>query len=186
LAKPERKVQRLMQSPNRYRIALLSAYALALHGFESMFPSPVPWLRLGLANIVTLITLLLYGLRAAVTVTLIRVVLASLLNGTFPGPAFLLSFGGSITSTLAMGLFAWATPRLFSATGLSIIGAFFHNGTQLILAYFLFIRQIEAVLLISPFIIFLGTLTGTINGIVCEIVIKNLKKSWEKIQNVDT
>ena len=93
-----------MQSPNRYQIALLSAYALALHGFESMFPSPVPWLRLGLANIVTLITLLLYGLRAAVTVTLIRVVLASILNGTFLGPAFLLSLGGGILSTLSMGL----------------------------------------------------------------------------------
>ncbi|MCG2720814.1 MAG: Gx transporter family protein [Thermodesulfovibrionales bacterium] len=175
-----------MQSPNRYQIALLSAYALALHGFESMFPSPVPWLRLGLANIVTLITLLLYGLRAAVTVTLIRVVLASILNGTFLGPAFLLSLGGGILSTLSMGFFASLTPRLFSATGLSLIGALFHNGAQLLLAYALFIQRIEAVLLITPLIVLLGTLTGTINGIVSELIIKNLKKSGEKIQNVDT
>ena len=175
-----------MQSPNRYHIALLSAYALALHGFESMFPSPVPWLRLGLANIVTLITLLLYGLRAAVTVTLIRVVLASILNGTFLGPAFLLSLGGGILSTLSMGFFASFTPRLFSATGLSLIGALFHNVTQLLLAYVLFIQRIEAVLLITPLIILLGTLTGTINGIVSELIINNLKKSGEKIQNVDT
>lgn len=175
-----------MQSPNRYQIALLSAYALALHGFESMFPSPVPWLRLGLANIVTLITLLFYGLRAAVTVTLIRVVLASFLNGTFLGPAFLLSLGGGILSTLSMGFFASLTPRLFSATGLSLIGALFHNGTQLLLAYALFIQRIEALLLITPLIALLGTLTGTINGIVSELIINNLKKSGKKIQNVDT
>lgn len=175
-----------MQSPNRYQIALLSAYALALHGFESMFPSPVPWLRLGLANIVTLITLLLYGLRAAVTVTLIRVVLASFLNGTFLGPAFLLSLGGGILSTLSMGFFASLTPRLFSATGLSLIGALFHNVTQLLLAYALFIQRIEAVLLITPLIVLLGTLTGTLNGIVSELIINNLKKSGKKIQNVDT
>lgn len=147
-------------------------------------PTPIPWLKLGLANIITLITLLLYGMRAAFMVTLIRVVLASLFTGTFLGPAFILSLGGGITSTLTMGFVLSLTPRLFSTMGLSIIGALFHNIAQLFLAYFLFIQRIEAILLITPFIILLGTLTGTVNGAISGLLIKNLKKMDKKVQNV--
>lgn len=172
-----------MQSQDKYRIALLSAYALALHGFESLLPTPIPWLRLGLANIITLTTLILYGIRAALMVTLIRVVLASLFTGTFLGPAFILSLGGGVISTLSMGIVLSLMPRLFGPVGLSLIGALFHNSAQLFLAYVIFIQRIEAILFISPVIIFLGTLTGSVNGIVSDMLIKNLKKADEKIQN---
>lgn len=175
-----------MQQQDKYRIALLSAYALGLHGFESLLPTPIPWLRLGLANIITLITLLLYGMRAAFMVTLIRVTLASLFAGTFLGPAFILSMGGGLTGTLTMGIALSLTQRLFSTMGLSIIGALFHNIAQLFLAYFLFIQRIEAILLITPFIILLGTLTGTVNGAISGLLIKNLKKMDKKAQNVNT
>jgi len=166
-----------MQLQDKYRIALLSSYAVALHAFESLLPTPIPWLRLGLANIITLVTLLLYGFRAAMVVTLIRVILASLFIGTFLGPAFILSLGGGVTSTLAMGLILSVTPRLFSTIGLSLIGALFHNIAQLVLAYILFIQRIEAILLISPFIILIGALTGTVNGVISDLLIKNLKKT---------
>ncbi|MFH1703614.1 MAG: Gx transporter family protein [Nitrospirota bacterium] len=166
-----------MQLQDKYRIALLSAYAVALHAFESLLPTPIPWLRLGLANIITLVTLLLYGFRAAMIVTLIRVILTSLFIGTFLGPAFILSLGGGVTSTLAMGFILSVTPRLFSTIGLSLIGALFHNIAQLVLAYILFIQRIEAILLISPFIILIGALTGTVNGVISDLLIKNLKKT---------
>ncbi len=174
-----------MQLQDKYRIAILSAYALGLHGFESLLPSPIPWLRLGLANIITITTLFLYGTGAAVTVTLIRVVLGSLFAGTFPGPAFILSLGGGLASALVMGSIFSVAPRLFSAIGLSIIGALFHNLVQLVIAYFLFIQKIEAVLLITPLMVLLGTLTGTANGAVSGLLIKNLKISGQKVQNVD-
>ncbi|MCL4491649.1 MAG: Gx transporter family protein, partial [Nitrospirae bacterium] len=85
-----------MESQDKYRVALLSSYALALHGFETLIPSPIPWLRLGLSNIVTLVTLYQYGMKPALMVTLIRVVLGSLFLGTFLGPAFFLSLGGGL------------------------------------------------------------------------------------------
>lgn len=173
-----------MRSRDKYRIALLSAYAIGLHGFESLLPTPVPWLRLGLANIITLITLLLYGLRPAVTVTLIRIIVVSLLTGTFLGPAFILSLGGGIASTMAMGLVLLLSPRLFGVIGISVIGAFFHNFAQLFFAYFLLIQRIEPILLISPFILLLGTVTGVVNGVVSDVLIGNLKNAGQKIQNV--
>ena len=155
----------------------MSAYAVALHGFESLLPTPIPWLRLGLANIITLVTLLLYGVRAAMIVTLIRVILASLFIGTFLGPAFIFSLGGGVASTLAMGVTMSVMPRLFSIIGLSLIGALFHNITQLVLAYILFIQRIEAIVLISPFIILIGALTGTVNGVISDLLIKKLEKT---------
>jgi heptaprenyl diphosphate synthase len=172
-----------MQLQDKYRIALLSAYAIALHGFESLLPSPVPWLRLGLANIITLVALWLYGFRVAMMVTLIRVTLSSLLTGTFLGPSFMLSLGGGVTSTLAMGYVFSLAPRLFSPVGLSVIGALFHNVAQLVLAYVLIIQRLGPILLISPFIILLGVVTGTVNGIIANLIIQNLKKESEKEQN---
>jgi len=172
-----------MQLQDKYRIALLSAYAIALHGFESLLPTPIPWLRLGLANIITLVALFLYGLRVAMMVTLIRVTLASLFAGTFLGPGFLLSMGGGITSTLAMGYVLYLSPRIFSPVGLSVIGALFHNIAQLLLAYVIIIQRLGAVLLIGPFIILLGVLTGTVNGIIAGFIIRNLKKDGLKEQN---
>lgn len=173
-----------MQLHDKYRIALLSAFALVLHGLENLIPTPIPWLRLGFANIITTITLVLYGLYPAIMVTLIRVVLGSLISGTFLGPAFLLSLGGGVVSTLSMGIVFLILPRLFSAVGLSIVGAMFHNAAQLIIAFFFFVPRIEAIILITPLIMLIGTLTGTLNGFIAEILIRNLKNSGQTIQNV--
>jgi heptaprenyl diphosphate synthase len=173
-----------MQLQNKYHLAVLSAFALGMHGFESLLPSPIPWLKIGLANIITLITLILYGLQSAMIVTLIRVTLASLITGTFLGPAFMLSFSGGVASTLAMGAVFSFSPRLFSTIGLSVIGALFHNITQLCLAYFLFVQRLEAILIITPVIVLIGTITGTANGLISEIIIQNLKKNSEKVQNM--
>jgi heptaprenyl diphosphate synthase len=173
-----------MQLQDKYRIAVLSAFALALYGIESLVPTPIPWLRLGLANIVTLVALVFYGFRTAMTVTLIRVILGSLFTGTFLGPSFVLSFGGGVTSTAAMGLTYLVFKDVFGPVGLSLIGAFFHNAAQLTLAYFLFIQRIEAMYIIGPIIVLIGTLTGVANGAVSGLLIKNLSKNTvEKIQN---
>lgn len=165
-----------MQLRDKYRVAVLAAYALALHGVEGLLPMPIPWLRLGLANIITLMSLILYGFRTAMMVTLIRVILASIFTGTFLGPAFMMSFGGGIASTSAMGIFYLIGRNVFGPVGLSLIGALFHNAGQLTLAYFIFIQRIEAVLVISPVLLLIGTLTGLTNGIICDILVKSLSE----------
>ena len=174
-----------MQLQDKYRVAILSAYALALHGFEAMLPSPIPWLRVGLANIITLTALLLFDFRTAMMITLIRVILGSLFTGTFLGPSFILSLGGGVCGTCSMGIMLLMSRKLFGPVGLSLIGALFHNAAQLFLAHWLFIQRIEAVLFISPLIILIGTITGFMNGIVAEILVKNLlKKESDSLHNV--
>jgi len=172
-----------MQSQDRYRIALLSAYALALHGFESLIPMPIPWIRVGLANIVTLTALILFGFRAAMMVTVIRVLLASIFTGSFLGPGFILSMGGGISGTFAMGFIFSLFPRLFGPVGLSLIAALFHNLAQVFFAYLLFIQKVEPVIFVAPILLLIGTLTGLVNGLVADLLIKSLKKSSDALQN---
>lgn len=172
-----------MQPQDKHRIALLSAYALALHGFESLIPMPIPWFRVGLANIIAITTLMLFGFRAALMVTLVRTILASIFTGSFLGPGFILSIGGGVSSIVMAGLIFRLLPKLFGPVGLSLIGAFFHNISQLLIAYFLFIQKIEPVILITPFIIFIGTITGLVNGLVSELLIKSLQKKDQTLHN---
>jgi len=171
-----------MASQDRYRIVLLSTYAIGLHSIENLLPSPLPWLRLGIANIISLITLLLYGFKPAITVTLIRIIVSSIISGTFLGPAFILSFSAGLLSTSVMGILAQLLPNLLSPIGISIIGAFCHNITQLLLAYFIFIHNIEVILILSPIIILLGTITGALNGLITNIIFNNLKKSLKRVK----
>ncbi|MCE5194020.1 MAG: Gx transporter family protein [Nitrospiraceae bacterium] len=166
-----------MQLQDKYRIALLSAYAIVIHSFENILPSPVPWLRLGIANVITLVALMLYGFRAAMMVTLIRVVLSSIILGTFLGPGFILSLGGGVSSALAMGICFSLFKRFIGPIGLSLVAAFFHNSAQLLLAYVLFIQRLEPILIVSPLIILLGTFTGVLNGFAGSLIIKNLLKN---------
>ena len=172
-----------MQSQDNYRIALLSSYALALHGLESLIPMPLPWIRVGLSNIITLMTLLLFGFRAAVMVTLTRVTLASLFNGSFLGPGFILSLMGGISSILSVACVFTLLPGVFGPVGLSLIGALFHNLSQLLLAYALFIQKAEPVLIVCPVLILLGTITGLVNGLTTDLLIRNLKMSGISLHN---
>lgn len=172
-----------MPSQDKYRIALLSAYAIALHGFESLIPMPIPWMKVGLANIITLTTFVLLGFRAALMVTLIRVTLTSIFTGSFLGPGFILSLSGGLASTMAMGLVSYILPGIFGPVGVSLIGALSHNLSQIFFAYLLFIQKLEPVLLVTPFIILIGTITGFVNGLAADLLIKNLKNNDAIIQN---
>ena len=69
-------------------MALMVALGVILDRLEALFPLPTPWIKLGLANLMTLVVLFYLGTREAFIVTLLRVILGSILAGTFLGPAF--------------------------------------------------------------------------------------------------
>jgi heptaprenyl diphosphate synthase len=84
-------------------ISVLIALASVLQIVESLFPHPLPWLRLGLANIITLTSLVIFGYAIAVQVAVLRTILSSFILGTFLTPGFFLSFSGALMSALVMG-----------------------------------------------------------------------------------
>ena len=76
------------------RIALLVAFACVLQIAESLIPHPIPGLRLGLANILTLTAMVTLGFGYALEVAILRTILSAFIMGTFMSPTFILKFFG--------------------------------------------------------------------------------------------
>ena len=164
---------------NNIKIALFVAMACILQISESLIPHPVPGLRLGLANILTLTAMVMLGFRYALEITVLRTILSSFLTGTFMSPGFILSFSGAIISTLIMGFFFHFSKlnrkHGLSIIGVSIIGAFSHNMIQLLLAYFILIRH-SGIFMFLPWLSTGAVITGYLVGIVARGVCRNLER----------
>jgi heptaprenyl diphosphate synthase len=157
------------------RLAMLVAAGSALFLFESAIPRPLPWLKPGLSNLVTLIALCLYGVRAAFLVLILRVIIGALILGTLFNPAFLFALGGGIVSTSLMAL-AWVPPRkIFSLIGVSLIGAFSHNLTQLCLAAVLVIQRTQVFYLL-PIMLWSSFFSGFLVGIFAHFIVQKAHK----------
>ena len=160
-----------MWSPNRAHsqnqnsrlatIALLVAIGLILFVIESLIPRPLPWLKLGFAHIATLVALYWLDGKAALLVVILRVILGSLVLGTIFNPSFFISFTAGVVATTAMIFCKTYFGNLFSIFGISIIGAVFHNITQLAVANWLIINKSEIFYLI-PIMVLTALFTGLI------------------------
>jgi heptaprenyl diphosphate synthase len=154
-------------SEEDHRIAKLTAFAIGLHLIESAFPSPIPGVKPGLANIVILYVLARYGIKTAAWVSLLRVFASSLLLGQFLSPTFLLSLSGAIMSLLALMLANRLPKQHFSVISLSILAAFAHIGGQLIVVRLLLIPHASVSYLIPIFglaALFFGVINGLITA----------------------
>ncbi|HMM54829.1 MAG TPA: Gx transporter family protein [Candidatus Desulfobacillus sp.] len=124
----------LIATADDHRIARYAAAAIALSVAEAAIPLPLPGVKPGLANIITLIVLARYGWRDAVWVSLLRVVAGSLLLGQFLAPGFFLSLAGALASLAALGLAMHLPARLFGPVSQSLFAAFAHIAGQLVVA----------------------------------------------------
>lgn len=156
------------------RIGLLVAMAAILSALETAIPNPMPWIRLGLANLATILALKWWGIREAFLIVVLRVFLSSLILGRLFQITFWLSFSGSIAACLGMWLIFRCFEKYFSLIGVSIFGALCHNITQIAVAYFLFIRQ-PALFSLIPLLLVSSLLSGLVIGIVAHIVSVQIK-----------
>lgn len=154
-------------------IASFAALAISIHVLESSFPSPVPGIKPGLANIITLIVLFHYGWRFAAWVSLLRVVAGSLVLGTFMSPTFLLSLSGACASLLAMLLYATPLRKWLGFVGISVLSSICHIMAQLIVAWWLFIPH-SGLLALAPVLLTAGILFGLFNAIIASSIEKRL------------
>jgi heptaprenyl diphosphate synthase len=145
------------------RLALLVALALILHAVEGMIPVPlpVPGAKLGLANIVTLIVIVLSGPGDALLVVMLRTCLASLLSGRLSSFAF--SIAGGALATLVMSLAYRQLRHVLGLSGISILGAVAHNIGQLAVACI--ILGTPAILVYLPALLITGVATGFFVGL---------------------
>ncbi len=155
------------------KIAAFAALAIVIHVLESGFPSPVPGVKPGLANIITLLVLFRYGWRFAAWVSLLRVTAGSLLLGTFMSPTFLLSLSGAVASLLTMLLLWTVMRRWVGLVGVSVLSSISHVMAQLFVAWWLFIPH-PGILVLTPILITAGILFGLFNAIIASSIEKRL------------
>ena len=153
--------------------AVLVSLALAFSYMERFIPLqmliPLPGVKLGLANVVTLIALYLLGTKSAFAILILRCFLGSLFGGGITG--FLFSITGGLLSMTVMALCKNAP--LLSVYGVSILGAAAHNIGQ-ILAAMVLMHSVYIGMYLS-YLLVVALFTGFATGAACAGVLRILK-----------
>lgn len=142
-------------------LALLTALALMIYTLESLLVPivPIPGIKLGLANVITLIALKRYGFRDAALILLCRIFLASAFFGQAIGLAY--SLAGGFLCLLVMTLFHHLLGGGYLPLT-SILGAIAHNVAQLAIAWL--ITRTGGVFVYLPFLMISAIVTGLFTG----------------------
>lgn len=152
-------------------MALLTAIALTIFAVENQLPAPVPipGVKLGLANIITLVTMLLLGKQEAGAVLLVRVLLGAMFAGS---PSTLLfSAAGGFLAWLVMCL----TVGLFDQKQLWIVSALAglaHNAGQLLTCAL--VVKTPGIFAYAPILAVSGVITGVFTGLAAMYLIRAL------------
>lgn len=160
----------VMNSTKKFVVlGLLISQALVLHIIEGFLPIPfvAPGAKLGLANIVTLSAIILFGFKEALIVLVLRSVLGSLLAGTIS--SLLFSLAGGILSTMVMAAL-YRYKNAFSIVAISIAGGVIHNMGQLFVAAVMVNNF--GIYVYLPILLIAGVATGIFIGLVTKFLNK--------------
>ena len=160
--------------------SILISLAVVLSYIERFIPLdliiPVPGIKLGLANIVTMFALFFMGLTSAVAVTVLRCILASFLFGGMS--SLLYSLAGAFMALMVMTVLKTGYNKVFSILGISMGGATAHNTGQILMAS-LMMRN-AAIFAYLPVLL----MTGLVTGLLTAIIAVNLFSIVEKNKSV--
>lgn len=157
-------------------VSLLVAVGLALGVLESAIPLPIamPGARLGLSNMVVLVTIIIFGFKDGIKVAMLKSTVLMLVTGSVS--SFIYSISGAVLSSLAMYITYRYFSKFFSLIGVSIMGALAHNFAQVSVAVLiLYNLRIYTYL---PFLMIMSLFTGYFVGLSSEMIIKNLKRNY--------
>jgi heptaprenyl diphosphate synthase len=148
-------------------LALLGALCLFLSTIEYLIPKPLPFIRIGIANIPLMLAIDLFPLSSFFLLVILKVLGQAIITGSLFSYVFLFSLGGTLASALGMYLLRKLIGmKNISFIGIGIIGALLSNGVQIILAWiFIFGSSAQ---FIAPPLLLLGLITGLLLGIFCQ------------------
>lgn len=163
----------------RKNIVLISylSLAVALSAIETVIlpTSIIPGVKLGFANLVVLVTLYQYGIKEACFISFMRVIIVSLILGTFLTPTFFISIFGMSFSLLSL-IIIFKIGK-FSVVGVSVVASVFHIIGQLIGVALL--MNLSSIINIASFLIYIAILTGTVIGYVARKILNAVSTKWE-------
>ena len=156
-----------MKSDKLLLLAFLTATASAVYIVESLIMGllPVPFLRLGLSNIVLLYLVYQQRIFSAFIVAALKSIIGSVATFSLLTPILPLSLGGGLVAVAVMSLSLLMRPR-FSLFGISVLGALAHNFTQLILVRYMLIRH-DGLFVLTPFLILAALFSGIVTAYLC-------------------
>lgn len=172
----------MVTSHGRKNLALLGAFCLFLSAVEYMIPKPLPFMRIGLANLPLMLALDIFPIHTFLVLVCIKVLGQALITGTLFSYIFLFSLTGTFLSAILMYVLrATLGKERITFIGVGTAGAVVSNLSQLALAYFFIFR--ENVRYIAPPFLIAGLVTGIVLGIFCEVFTR--KSRWYQ-SNADT
>ena len=141
---------------------VMTSLAIVFGYIEHLIPMPfgIYGIKLGIANLVVITMLYTLGASSAFTVNMLRIILCSMLFGSFT--SFWYSLVGGLLSFAVM-LILKRTNKL-SPMGVSICGAISHNIGQIVVAIIL-LEEFKIIFYL-PILLIVGTITGAIIGLV--------------------
>ena len=153
-------------------MALLTAIALTIFVVENQLPAPVPipGVKLGLANIITLVTMLLLGKKEAGAVLLVRVLMGAMFAGS-PSTMLFSAAGGALAwlvMCLTVGLFGEKQLWIVSA-----LAGLAHNAGQLLTCAL--VVKTPGVFAYAPILAVSGVITGVFTGFAAMYLIRALR-----------
>lgn len=165
----------------RNLIAFLGGLSLFLSVLEYLIPKPVPFLRLGIANIPLMVGMTLLSPKDTIRLALVKIIGQALVNGTLVSYIFLFSLVGTTASTLVMMTLYYLFRRYFSFMGIGLMGAMASNLCQIALAMvFIFGSQAR---IMAPLFLITGMVSGLLLGGITELFMK--KSEWYREIKVD-
>ncbi len=163
-----------MEYKKRTRLSMFLALSILLSIIESFFPifgGIIPGMKLGIANIIIVIVLFLYGRKDAFLVAILRVFLMGMLRTGIFSITFFFSLTGSLFS---VGIMALLCKTKLSIIGISIMGSIFHSIGQMITA--ILILKIPNLIFYLPFMILFSLITGMFTGYLAKQSIQHIQK----------
>lgn len=152
-------------------IAILASLSIVINLIENLFIPPLTFgIRFGLANIISLVCLKLFGKKEMYFIVLIRLTLGNILKGTIFGTPFIISASGLLLSSIVIIIC-----DLFDSSVLftSLMSSVSHSFGQLLAVCYLY-HQIN-IIAILPLLIVGSLLTGILTGVLSNTIIKRVR-----------
>lgn len=173
--------------PRVKMVAFFGALTLFFATLEYLFPRPVPFFRIGLANLPMLAALPLFSLQEQALLLVLKVFGQGLLNGTLASYVFLFSAAGSLASFVVMvGLhrltlkWGWLNRHL-GLVGISLAGALASNAIQILLSMTFLFGAASGI--IAPLFFGLGTAGGFAVGWGAQLFVRH-SRWWRRLETL--
>ena len=147
-------------------VPVFGALCFFLSAVEFIIPKPLPFLRIGLANVPLLLALDILSFRAFLLLAVIKIFGQAFISGTLFSYLLFFSAAGTIGATLTMYAFHKLPHKILSLAGISMTGAFISNMIQLFIGRFIIFG--EGIRYIAPPFLCIGAVTSLLLGLFCE------------------